>query len=68
MLTEVAGKKINGAFGHLRQILAQYKHAGVQIFRHSEYEEYKCLGPYTAKWCVYACVFSLASFFSTLLH
>merc|ERR1711871_698316 len=33
-----------------KDILSNYKIAGIQLFQHSSHEQYKCLGPYVKNW------------------
>ena len=48
--TELAGRKILRHFSHMTLLLEKYKTAGIQLWRHAEYEVYKCLGPYVKNW------------------
>jgi len=38
------------SWGALKTIMKMYKTAGIQLFRHTEYQRYKCNGPYIPDW------------------
>ena len=41
---------IRGAFSSMQDLFKTYKIAGVQLWHHGGYEDYKCHGPYIADW------------------
>jgi hypothetical protein len=48
--TELSGQRILKYFNNAKDILHSYKYTGVQVFRHAEYDIYKCQGPYVKEW------------------